>query len=89
MTKGLDMILTRSVQKWGNGRAVRLPQAVLRAAHIDLNQQLQITLDGKSIVLTPIDEPGKMKLDTLLAGVTPEKIGGELDWGEDVGLEKV
>ncbi|HSX00543.1 MAG TPA: PbsX family transcriptional regulator [Patescibacteria group bacterium] len=82
------MIITRSVQKWGNGKGVRLPQAVLQAAHIDVDQLLQVTLDGKSIVLTPIDELAEVTLDTILVGVTPEKIGSELDWGEEVGLER-
>jgi len=82
------MLITRSVQKWGNGKAVRLPQEVLRAAHIEVNQQLVITLDGNSIILTPVDEPTKKTLDSLLSGITPKKIGGELEWGEDAGLEK-
>ncbi len=82
------MIITRSVQKWGNGKGVRLPQAVLQAAHIDVDQILSVTLKGKSIILTPIDEPAKKTLDLLLEGVTPEKVGGEMDWGEDVGFER-
>ena len=28
-------------------------------------------------------------LEAMLAGVTPELIGGELDWGMDVGFEKL
>ncbi len=82
------MIVTRSVQKWGNGKAVRLPQDVLRAAHIEVDQLLSITLDGKSIVLTPIDEPVKTTLDSILKDVTPDKVSGEVDWGEDAGLER-
>jgi antitoxin MazE len=81
------MIVTRSVQKWGNGNGVRLPQTILHAAHIEVDQLLKVTLEGKSIVLTPINEPTKTTLDALLEGVTPEKVGSELDWGEDVGLE--
>lgn len=82
------MILTQSLQKWGNGTGVRLPKKVVQAAKIQINQPLEVSIQGNSIVLTPVVDKKYNALDSLLKGVTPEKISGELDWGEDVGVEK-
>jgi len=81
------MNITRSVQKWGNGTGVRIPKKVLVAAKIQLNQELNINLKNGSIVLTPVKTKPKVTLDDLLKGVTPEMVGGEFDWGPDVGKE--
>jgi antitoxin MazE len=53
------MDVTRSFQKWGNGAGVRIPKKVAGAAHLHLNQQLVITLQNNSIVLTPVIEKKK------------------------------
>jgi antitoxin MazE len=82
------MVITRSVQKWGNGTGLRLPKQVLEAANIAVNQELRVTLEGRSIVLTPVEAPERVTLEMLLEGVTPEKVHGEFDWGEDVGAER-
>ena len=75
------MVITRSVQKWGNGTGLRLPKQVLEAPNISLNQELRVTLEGKSIVLTPIEVPERVTLGMLLKGVTPENVHGEFDLG--------
>jgi antitoxin component of MazEF toxin-antitoxin module len=82
------MNITQSLQKWGNGTGVRLPKKVVDAAHLKLNQPLAVSLKGKSIVLTPINEPEEVTLESLLKDVTPSQIGGEPDWGVDVGAER-
>ena len=82
------MVITRSVQKWGNGTGLRLPKQVLEAARITINQELRVTVEGKSIVLTPIELPERITLEMLLDGVTPEVIRGEFDLGQDVGTER-
>jgi antitoxin MazE len=83
------MNLTQPIRKWGNGAGIRLPKKVTDAANLKLNQQLAISLKGKSVVLTPIDEPRKsrVKLDDLLAGITPDNQHNETEWGEPVGKE--
>jgi len=82
------MNITQSLKKWGNGTGVRIPKKVADAAHISLNQQLIVSLKGNSIVLTPIVEKGKKTLDSMLEGVTPQIINGELQWSESLGSEK-
>ncbi len=81
------MNVTRSLQKWGNGTGVRIPKKVAEAAKISLNQPLVVSLQDNSIVLTPI-EGDVLTLESMLEGVTPDQIGGEFEWGEDVGAEK-
>jgi antitoxin MazE len=82
------MNITQSLQKWGNGAGVRIPKKVANAAHLQLNQQLVVTLQDNSIVLTPIVEEKRQSLDSILKGVTPKLVGGELDWGKDIGAER-
>jgi len=82
------MNITRSLQKWGNGTGVRLPKKVVDAAHLKLNQPLAVSLKGKSIVLTPVNESEDITLESLVKDVTPSQVGGEADWGNDVGTER-
>jgi antitoxin MazE len=82
------MNITQSLQKWGNSTGIRIPKKVVDAAKLRINQELIITLQDDSIVLTPIKDKNNMTLESLLTDVEPDKIGGELDWGEDVGAEK-
>jgi antitoxin MazE len=82
------MNITQSLQKWGNGAGVRIPKKVADAAHLRLNQQLIVTLQNDSIVLTPIVEKKKQNLEDMLNGVTPDLVNGEAHWGKDVGAER-
>lgn len=82
------MNLTQHVRKWGNGNAVRLPKQILEAANLQTGQSLAIHMEGKAIVLTPVEDTSKPTLQELLEDVTPQAIGGELDWGDEQGLER-
>jgi antitoxin MazE len=81
------MILTQSLQKWGNSAGVRLPKKVIEEAHLKLDEPLEITIKDKSVILTPLTKGKQVNLDDMLKGVTPEDVGGEYDWGSPVGKE--
>jgi len=81
------MNITLSLQKWGNGTGVRIPKKVVQAAKLHINQPLSVVLQDGSIVLTPIKD-SELTLESMLRGVTPDQVGGELDWGEDIGAEQ-
>lgn len=81
------MNITLSLQKWGNGTGVRIPKKVVQAAKLHINQPLSVVLQDDSIVLTPVKD-SELTLESMLRGVTPDQVGGELDWGEDVGAER-
>jgi len=82
------MDITQSLQKWGNGTGVRIPQKVIKAAKLHINQQLVVTIQDNSIVLTPVADKKKPTLTSMLEGVTPQMVGGEYDWGRDAGAER-
>jgi antitoxin MazE len=83
------MNITQDLQKWGNSTGIRIPKKVIDAAHLQPNQTLSISLKGKSIVLTPVKVDSNFTLKDMLKGVTPKDVGGELNWGEDLGVENI
>jgi antitoxin MazE len=78
------MNVTQTIQKWGNSTAIRLPKKVIDAAKLHVNQSVDITVTNGTVILKPSKN---VTVDTLLAGVTPPMVGGELDWQQDVGNE--
>lgn len=83
------MNITQDLQKWGNSTGIRIPKKVMNAAKLSQNQTMSISLQEDSIVLTPLRDQNEITLDSMLKDVTPEMIGGEFDWGQDVGAEVV
>lgn len=81
------MNITRSLQKWGNGTGVRLPKEVVEAARLKIDQPLEVTMRGRSIVLTPAKQDEDFTLETMLKDVKPLNSHPEIDWGPDVGAE--
>lgn len=84
---GANIVVTQSLQKWGNSSGVRLPKRIIMAAKLKDNQLLTVSLKGQSIVLTPVKSADDFTLKMMLEGVTPEKVHREFDWGPDVGVE--
>lgn len=82
-----DTIATQSLQKWGNSAGVRIPKKVIEKAHLKFNEELALSIQGKSVVLTPVKKSKRLTLEDMLKGVTPEVVGGEYDWGPPVGRE--
>jgi antitoxin component of MazEF toxin-antitoxin module len=85
------MQVTQHIQKWGNGTGIRLPKKLLEEAKLRPGQTVAINLSGPSIVLTPVkDNTDHLpSLGELLHEVTPDKVGGEYNWGADQGHEKL
>ena len=74
------------VKKWGNSAAVRIPAAVLDAAHVRLDQPVDVREEGGRIVIEPLN-PIQYDLDTLLAGITDVNRHDPVDMGAPVGNE--
>jgi antitoxin MazE len=79
-------MLTRA-QKWGNSLAVRLPRAYAEQLGLKPDSEVEITLTDTGLCITPLRKP-RYALDELLAGVTPDNIHGETDWGLAAGDEE-
>ena len=75
------------VKKWGNSAAIRIPAPIMEAAKIALNQPVEVRAEGGRIVIEPVKSG--YDLDTLLAGITPENLHEEIDFGAPIGREKL
>ena len=74
------------VKQWGNSAAVRLPSAVMQAAHLGLDQRVDVRVEDGRIIIEPIaDDP--FDLAVLLAGITDENRHELTETGEAAGGE--
>ena len=65
------------LKQWGNNLGVRLPVAVARAAHLYVDQRVQIAVEGNRVVITPMaDTP--LTLEQRLVCFDPARHGGEV-----------
>jgi antitoxin MazE len=74
------------VKKWGNSASVRIPASIMEAAKLELDAPVEVREEGGRIVIEPIRNP-EYDLDELLAGITPDNIHKEIDFGAPVGKE--
>ena len=77
--------MVTSIQRWGNSLAIRIPKAFAAQAQLSENSDVEISLEGDRIVLTPARR--QWPLDELLQGITPSNVHGEIHWGEKRGKE--
>ena len=75
-----------TVKKWGNSASVRIPAAIMEAAHLTLDEVVDIREEDGCIVIEPI-RPRGYDLAELLADITPENLHAEVDFGGPVGKE--
>ena len=75
-----------TVKKWGNSAAVRIPAAVLQAAHLHLEQPIDVREEGGRIIIEPLP-PAPYDIKALVAGITDENRHEPVDMGQPVGRE--
>jgi antitoxin MazE len=75
------------MSKWGNSLAIRIPKAVAEKARIKEGDSVEIKADRGRIELRRAERIPT--LEELVAQITPENRHGEIDWGPDVGREKI
>ena len=75
-----------TVKKWGNSAAVRIPATILEAVHLKLDGTVDVREEGGRIVIEPV-HPREYDLAELLAGITPENLHAEVDFGAPAGKE--
>lgn len=73
------------VKKWGNSPAVRLPAAIMEAAHLVLDQAVEVRAENGRVIIEPAVP--SYSLDDLVAGITPENRHTEMDFGAPQGKE--
>ena len=74
------------LKKWGNSAAVRIPAAILEAAHLALDQRVNIYEEQGRIVIEP-SRPSVFSVDELVAGITADNLHDSVDTGPAVGGE--
>ena len=74
------------IKKWGNSAAVRIPASVMVAAHVALDQAVEVREEQGRIVIEPVRRK-VYKLDDLLGGITDKNLHESVDTGEPVGKE--
>lgn len=74
------------VKKWGNSAAVRIPASVMAAAHVDLDQAVEVREEQGRIVIEPVRRKS-YKLNELLGGINAKNQHKLIDTGEPVGKE--
>ncbi|MDO9318909.1 MAG: AbrB/MazE/SpoVT family DNA-binding domain-containing protein [Gammaproteobacteria bacterium] len=75
-----------SIKQWGNNLGVRLPAAVARAADLQVDQKVRISVMGGAITIRPEEE--KLSLEQRLALFDPERHAGEVMQAKALGAEK-
>ena len=79
-----EMAMRVIVKKWGNSASVRIPAGIMEAARLGLDDPVDIREEGGRIVIEPIRE---YDLARLLAGITPENLHTDVDFGAPAGNE--
>ena len=74
------------VKKWGNSAAVRIPASVLAAAHLELDQAVDVREERGRIVIEP-KRRKEFALAELVDGITPGNLHAAIDTGAPVGRE--
>ena len=72
------------IAKWGNSLALRLPRHVAADVQLHEGTQVELRVEGKSLVVRPTRP--KYKLSELLADVNKGR-SEEFDWGKAEGEE--
>jgi antitoxin MazE len=76
------------VKKWGNSAAIRIPSGIMQAAHLKLDEAVELREQDGEIVIKPI-RSDKVNLSQLLDRITPDNLHAGLDFGEPVGKESL
>jgi antitoxin MazE len=77
------------VRKWGNSPAIRIPLTVLEEARLSVDQPVDIRQEQGRIIIEASSRPRRYDLSELMAGVTPENLHPEVEWGAPVGAERI
>lgn len=78
-------MVTRVV-KWGNSLGIRIPKSFAIETGIDEGGDVDITMEGDSIVIRPI-KPARFTLSGLVSMVRDDNLHEEILTGDAIGRE--
>jgi antitoxin MazE len=73
------------VVKWESSLAVCIPGPFAKSLGLEEGTYVELRFIDGAVVIKPGREP--TLLDELVAGITPENVHRETDWGKPVGRE--
>ncbi len=65
------------IKQWGNNLGVRLPAVIAKAANLQVDQRVRVSVEGRQVVITPI-AADPLTLEQRLALYDPACHGGEV-----------
>ena len=74
------------VGRWGNSLAVRIPKALAEEVRLDVETEVELSVEGDRLLVEPT-ALGRWTLRDLLVRVTKENLHKEVDLGTPVGHE--
>jgi antitoxin MazE len=75
-----------ALKMWGNSVAVRIPAALMEAAHLQVGDAVELREEGGRLIIEPV-RPAKFDLEALLGGITEENLHALVGFGPPVGKE--
>jgi antitoxin MazE len=78
--------MASTVTKWGNSLAIRIPQAFAKEISVEDGTEVELSVIDGMLVIKPTLQR-HYTLDELVAGITPENLHSEVDWGVAMGNE--
>jgi antitoxin MazE len=78
---------TLDIKRWGNSLGVRLPAAITKAANLQVDQRVHISVEGGRVVIEPA-EKGRLTLAQRLAAYDFSLHGGEVMVTQPIGAER-
>ncbi|MDT4289532.1 AbrB/MazE/SpoVT family DNA-binding domain-containing protein [Methylomonas sp. MO1] len=75
------------IKKWGNSAVVRLPARMLAQLKLEVGSSVELTVDETGFRIERTTAKPKLKLDDLLAEITPDNRHEPIEWGTSVGRE--
>jgi antitoxin MazE len=78
------------IAKWGNSLGLRLPKAAVEETGLKPGSEVEVTVEGRDLRVSPLLPVKRYRLEDLLAEMDrlgPEYEPETVDWGPDVGAE--
>lgn len=75
-----------TIKKWGDSAAIRIPAAIMAAANLSQDMEVEIQAEDGYITIRPIRR-NKLSLEDLLTKITPENQHSLIDLGSPRGKE--
>lgn len=75
-----------TVKKWGNSASIRIPAAIMEAAHLKLDDPVDVREEGGCIIVEPLARK-TYDIENLLAGISSDNLHAEISTGPIMGNE--